>query len=187
MSTEPVTLMVARRVRKGCYRDFLAWLEEGKQLASDFPGYLGSGVLAPPEGDDEFQIICRFADEASLAAWKGSASRHAWLKRGGHLFAHPHEHRAKGLDHWFAPGVRPPRWKQSVAIWVAFFPVSLAFQLVSGDALNQLPLLPAVLVSTLVLTPLMTYVFIPLSTRLLGGWLQVDRHAESPSTHTLRR
>lgn len=44
-----------------CLQDFRTWLHEGQQLAADFPGYLGSGVLAPPPGDDEFQIIFRFA------------------------------------------------------------------------------------------------------------------------------
>lgn len=173
MSTEPVTLLVARRVRNGRYHDFLAWLHEGEHLATDFAGYLGSGVLAPPPGDDEYQIIFRFSDEQTLAAWEHSASRQAWLERGRDLFAHPHEHRVRGLDGWFGPAARrPPRWKQSIAIWLAFFPVSLSFNALFGEAFDGLPLLAAVLLSTLILTPLMTYLFIPLSTRLLGPWLQ---------------
>lgn len=56
-STSPVTLMVARRVASGRYRDFCHWLDEGRALAADFPGYLGSGVLAPPPDDDEYQCI----------------------------------------------------------------------------------------------------------------------------------
>lgn len=63
MSTPPVTLMVSRRAAHGRYQDLLAWLHEGEQLATDFPGYLGSGILAPPRDGDEFQIIFRFSDE----------------------------------------------------------------------------------------------------------------------------
>lgn len=181
MSADPVTLMVARRVRAGRYRDFLAWLDEGKQLASEFPGYLGSGVLAPPPGEAEYQIVCRFTDEAALAAWEQSASRDAWIARGSHLFLSPHAHRATGMDSWFNPGARPPRWKQSVAIWLAFFPVSLAFHALFGHFLSGLALLPAVFISTLALTPLMTYLFIPLSTRLLSGWLQAPQRARLAS------
>lgn len=48
MSAPPVTLMVSRRAAHGRYQDLLAWLHEGEQLATDFPGYLGSGILAPP-------------------------------------------------------------------------------------------------------------------------------------------
>lgn len=168
----PVTLLVARRVADGRYQDFIAWLHEGERLATDFPGYLGSGVLAPPPDDNEFQIIFRFADEQTLAAWEHSASRSAWLGRGAGLFAQPHEHRVSGLDGWF--GVtdrRPPRWKQAVAIWLAFFPVSLAFNFIFGPLLNELALMPRILVSTMALTPIMVYFFIPLSTRLLANWL----------------
>ncbi|MDE1911986.1 MAG: antibiotic biosynthesis monooxygenase [Pseudomonas sp.] len=172
MSTSPVTLMVARRVAKGRYEELMAWLREGEQLATDFPGYLGSGVLAPPPNDDEFQIIFRFADEKTLHAWEFSASRGAWLGRGSELFAAPSEHRVRGIDGWFgAAAARPPRWKQAVAIWLAFFPVSLLFNFGLEPLLSELGLLSRVLVSTLALTPLMVYFFIPLSTHLLAGWL----------------
>ena len=72
MSTPPVTLMVSRRAAHGRYQDLLAWLHEGEQLATDFPGYLGSGILAPPRDGDEFQIIFRFSDEPTLHAWEHS-------------------------------------------------------------------------------------------------------------------
>jgi antibiotic biosynthesis monooxygenase (ABM) superfamily enzyme len=188
MSTEPVTLMVARRVRDGRYHDLLAWLHEGEQLAADFPGYLGSGVLAPPPGDDEFQIVFRFADEQTLDSWEHSASRRAWLQRGSELFGQPHEHRARGIDTWFgiSDNAPPPRWKQSVAIWLAFFPVSLLFNVLFGGALSELSLVARILLSTLALTPLMTYLFIPLSTRLLAPWLHTPprlrvRHGKQPA------
>lgn len=175
MSADPVTLMVARRVARGRYHDFRAWLREGESLATDFPGYLGSGVLAPPPGDDEFQIVFRFADPQTLASWEHSASRRAWLARGCGLFAQPLEQRAVGLDAWFGSAQRPaPRWKQSVAIWLAFFPVSLAFNLLFAGALADLPLVARVLLSTLALTPLMTYLFIPLASRLLAPWLRAS-------------
>jgi antibiotic biosynthesis monooxygenase (ABM) superfamily enzyme len=172
MSTSPVTLMVARRVAEGRYQDLMVWLREGEQLATDFPGYLGSGVLAPPPDDDEFQIIFRFVDEQTLHAWEHSASRTAWLVRGSDLFGHKTEQRVSGIEGWFgAVGQRPPRWKQAVAIWLAFFPVSLLFNFVIGPLLSEMSLLPRVFISTLCLTPLMVYLFIPLSTRLLANWL----------------
>ena len=78
----------------------------------------------------------------------------------------------RGIDGWFgAAGARPPRWKQAVAIWLAFFPVSLLFNFGLGPLLSELDLFSRVLVSTLALTPLMVYLFIPLSTHLLSNWL----------------
>ncbi|QKE62455.1 antibiotic biosynthesis monooxygenase [Aquipseudomonas campi] len=186
MSADPVTLMVARRVHRERFPEFRTWLHEGQLLAADFAGYLGSGVLAPPAGDDEFQIVFRFADQATLAAWEHSASRRAWLQRGSGLFADPQERRIQGLDAWFGNSLRqPPRWKQSVAIWLAFFPVSLGFNLLFGGWLDDLSLTVRVLLSTLTLTPLMTYWFIPLSTRLLAPWLQA-RKTSAPTDPALQ-
>ena len=128
MSTAPVTLLVARRVAAGRYRDFLAWQREGEALAADFPGYLGSGALAPPAGGDEFQMIFRFADDATLAAWAPPprARPGSNAARGSSTNRAAPRH---GLAAWFDDNRKPPRWKQSVAIWLAFFPVSLAFNL----------------------------------------------------------
>jgi antibiotic biosynthesis monooxygenase (ABM) superfamily enzyme len=174
MSASPVTLMVARRVEHGRYADFNRWLNEGRELAADFTGYLGSGVLAPPADDDEYQIIFRFSSSETLAAWEHSASRHAWLARGKGLYEAPQEHRAMGLDTWFQNGDNsaPPRWKQAVAVWLAFFPISLLFQWLFGGVLADWALVPRVVVSTMMLTPVMVFVFIPLSMRLLAPWLQ---------------
>ena len=61
-------------------------------------------------------------------------------------------------------------------------PVSLAFNLVFGHWLTALDLVPRVLLSTLALTPVMVYLFIPLSTRLLASWLQ----ASPPAAGALR-
>ena len=69
-----------------------------------------------------------------------------------------------------------------MAIWLAFFPVSLAFNLLFGPWLATLDLLPRVMLSTLALTPVMVYLFIPLSTRLLASWL----HASPATTGALR-
>jgi antibiotic biosynthesis monooxygenase (ABM) superfamily enzyme len=165
--------MVARRVAKERYPHFTRWLNEGRHLAADFPGYLGSGVLAPPADDDEYQIIFRFSSAETLAAWEHSASRRAWLARGQGLFDAPHEHRAVGLDAWFqANSPAPPRWKQAVAVWLAFFPVSLLFHWLFGSTFASWPMFPRVMVSTLMLTPIMVFVFIPLSMRLLAPWLE---------------
>ena len=186
MSTLPVTLMVARRAAQGRYQDMMSWLREGEQLATDFPGYLGSGVLAPPADGGEFQIIFRFADEQTLHAWEFSASRSAWLGRGSELFADPTEHRVSGMEGWFgAVGQRPPRWKQAVAIWLAFFPVSLLFNVGLEPLLAELGLFSRVLVSTLALTPLMVYLFIPLSTHLLAGWLNPAPRRVKPGEATV--
>lgn len=82
-------------------------------------------------------------------------------------------HRVSGTEGWFGDSglQRPPRWKQAVAIWLAFFPVSLIFNFLFGHVLNEISLVPRIMLSTLALTPIMVFFFIPLSTRLLRNWL----------------
>jgi antibiotic biosynthesis monooxygenase (ABM) superfamily enzyme len=58
---------------------------------------------------------------------------------------------------------------------------------VLGPLLAQFELLPRIMISTLILTPLMVFWFIPLSTHLLSGWLHSNTQvpvapAESAST-----
>ena len=69
----------------------------------------------------------------------------------------------------------PPRWKQAVIIGLGFYPVNLAFTLLAVALIpgwrSFWPLL-TVLVSTLVLTPVMTYWVLPFITRMLRPWLQ---------------
>src|SRR5690606_32360494 len=61
-SSAPVTMLVTRHIAPERYGDFLAWMRQGEILAAGFPGFLGSGVLLPPEGGDQYQIVLRFAD-----------------------------------------------------------------------------------------------------------------------------
>lgn len=172
-SVAPVTLLITRRVSPARYQDFMAWIEQGKQLAASFPGYLGAGVFAPPPGSSDYQIIFRFSGDASLQRWANSAERHSWLEQGTELVLESAVREAHGLEGWFGQSA-PPRWKQAVSVWVGFFPVSLVFTLLFGSYLSALPTLWRVLCSTLILTPIMVFIFIPLCNRLLKSWLQPE-------------
>lgn len=92
--------------------------------------------------------------------------------------------RRTGIEGWFDPPVdhvvetfgepepsAPPRWKQAVTIWLAFFPLSLVATLLTTRFLADVPLAGRTLLMTLVLTPLMTYLVLPRITRLLHRWL----------------
>ncbi|HCV77260.1 MAG TPA: antibiotic biosynthesis monooxygenase, partial [Pseudomonas sp.] len=78
---------------------------EGEALATGHPGYLGSGVLTPPPGDNLVQIVFRFACPQTLDAWEHSDTRRLWLERGQGLFEAPLARRAQGMDDWFGAGL----------------------------------------------------------------------------------
>lgn len=171
----PVTMLVTRHIAPERYSDFLSWMRQGEILAAGFPGFLGSGVLQPPEGGDQYQIVLRFADEASLSRWEKSLPRRMWLERGTGLVRASHARRASGTDGWFAPQPSaPPRWKQAVSIWLAYFPVLLAFSILASEHISSLPVFWRVLVTSVTLTPVMVFVCIPVVTRVLRRWLRAS-------------
>lgn len=169
----PVTLLVTRRIAPDCYGAFLSWMRQGVLLAAGYPGFWGSGVLQPPEGGEQYEIVLRFSDEASLLRWENSLPRRMWLERGKDLVKTSQTHRVSGMDTWFGPQKSaPPRWKQAISIWIAYFPMLLLFSVTFSEPLRGLPVFWRVLITTLVMTPVLSFICIPVITRVLHRWLQ---------------
>ncbi len=55
--------------------------------------------------------------------------------------------------------------------WLTFFPLSLVTTLLLGLVAPDLPVVLRVLVTTVVMTPIMTYLALPFMTARLAWWL----------------
>ena len=102
----------------------------------------------------------------------------------GHLGASVQQ--LTGLETWFKlPGSNvptmkpPPRWKMWLVSLVAVYPLVLAFQALLVPKMTRLPLALRALLFPLVLLSLMTFVVMPMVTRLLRRWLG-PRQDEGP-------
>lgn len=179
----PVTVSVTRRVAPQHADEMTAWIRAGASLAERFPGFLGSGCVRPAVDSDEWHILYRFDSPESLAAWESSEQRRWWLESALGLVEDARREQRTGIEGWFdppkeydveelRPAARPPRWKQAVMIWFAFFPLSLATTLLLASLAPGLDTLTRVLVSTLAMTPVMTYLVLPFLTSRLEWWLQ---------------
>ncbi|MGK5522779.1 antibiotic biosynthesis monooxygenase [Micromonospora sp. URMC 107] len=189
----PVTVAVARRTDPARTSEMVAWMRAGTALAEAFPGFLGSGWVRSAPGSGEWHVIYRFADPETLRRWEESPQRHWWLSSAQGIVEHTRVERRTGVEGWFdpqrehvaetvpvgaeptAPPPSPPRWKQAVTIWLAFFPLSLTATLLTSRYLPDVPLAARVLMMTLTLTPLMTYLVLPRITRTLHWWLHGQR------------
>jgi antibiotic biosynthesis monooxygenase (ABM) superfamily enzyme len=179
----PVTVSITRRVDRSRLAEVTRWVQSGVNLANEHDGFLGSGWVRARHDSDEWHMLYRFADAQTLDAWEGSDDRAEWLYEGRELVEVSRVERRTGIEGWFdepQPGVAaaPPRWKQAITIWLGFFPLSLAFTYLTADLVpgwHQLWPLATVLMTTLCLTPTMTYVMLPFVTRLLQPWLQRPR------------
>lgn len=182
---QPVTVSVARTVLPGRTRQASAWAHAGQQLAREWPGYLGSGWVRSSADSDEWHMLYRFADADLLNDWEQSEERQWWIDSASGLVEVTRVERRTGIEGWFAqPGdvrlavpetVVPPRWKQMVSIFLPFFPLSLLANFLLHPLTRDWPLVLQVLLATCLLTPLMTYIFLPATTRLLGPWLRKKR------------
>ncbi|WP_018220282.1 antibiotic biosynthesis monooxygenase [Salinispora pacifica] len=191
----PVTVSVSRRTDPARTQEMVAWMRAGTALAEAFPGFLGAGWIRSAPGSGEWHMLYRFADDETLRRWEESPQRHWWLASAQGVVEHTQVERRTGVEGWFsrrgqvvepvsaaptAPPPSPPRWKQAVTIWLAFFPLSLTATLLTGRFMPDVPVPARVLLMTLTLTPLMTYVVLPRITQALGWWLHGRPPARGP-------
>jgi len=176
----PVTVSITRLVEPDRIPEVTRWVQSGVNLANRYPGFLGSGWVRSTAQSREWHMLYRFADHDSLSTWETSDDRLRWLDLGRDLVVESRVERRSGIEGWFdvpqdAPAsAAPPRWKQAVSIWLGFFPVNLVFTLLVGafvPAFAHLPAFPRVLVTTLVLTPIMTFWVLPFVTKTIRPWL----------------
>jgi uncharacterized protein len=184
-SDEPVTVLYSRRVKPGREADFEAWARGIVAAARQFPGHLGASVLDAP-GSREYHILFSFADRRSLRTWLDSEQRRRWLARVDELLeADRGLQQLTGLETWFKlPGANvptmkpPPRWKMWLISLVAVYPLVLGFQALVVPRMVRLPLPLRALVFPLVLLTLMTFVVMPVVTRVLRRWLGARQDEE---------
>ncbi len=180
----PVTVSITRHVEPERVDQMIAWVRAGSSLAERFPGFLGTGWVRPRVDSDVWHMLYRFDGPTSLAAWEASEQRSWWLESAQGIVGESVRERRTGIEGWFdAPEERavddlrpastpPPRWKQAVMIWTAFFPLSLVAGLLLRELAPGLSIVPRVLLTTVLMTPVMTYLVLPQLTRRLEWWLQ---------------
>jgi antibiotic biosynthesis monooxygenase (ABM) superfamily enzyme len=171
-----VTVVVTRTPKPGREPDYEEWLRGVAKVSMRFPGHLGLTVLRPPPGSRRYTIVFRFDTVEHLQAWESSDERRAWVARAAAMCEDTEIARLTGMETWFTlPGggamVPPPRWKMVIVTFAVAYPLIQIFTATLGAWLSFLhPLVRgAIMGACLVLT--MTYVGMPLATRLLKRWL----------------
>lgn len=180
----PVTVSIVRHVAPEYAEQMVAWVRSGTSLAERFDGFLGTGWVRPSPDSDEWHMLYRFRDHASLEAWQSSPQREWWLGSAQGLVGESRLERRTGIEGWFdepeshdvedlrPTPAGPPRWKQATVIWFAFFPLSLALGLILLGLGLDLNIVLRTLITTLVATPIMTYGLLPWMTKRFQWWLK---------------
>jgi uncharacterized protein len=119
-------------------------------------------------------IIHSFADEATGRAWMQSEER-AKLVQEAAAFSTPYTQAADGLEAWFTlpdmSHTSPPKWKLFLTTIPSAYIASLVVILLINLFLRGWSLLITNAIVTVFLAFMLTYIGIPISTRLLSAWL----------------
>jgi antibiotic biosynthesis monooxygenase (ABM) superfamily enzyme len=172
----PVTLVIRHRVKPGSEAAFEEWLRGISQAATRFDGHSGFNVVRPADPSrPEYVVFLRFDSFANLERWEQSEERREWLDRLEPLTIHPPaRERHTGMEVWFTPPAgraAPPRYKMVPVTLLAIYPLILLAQATLVPLLSGWPVLLRTLVTSALLVCLMTYVAMPLVTRLFSRWL----------------
>jgi antibiotic biosynthesis monooxygenase (ABM) superfamily enzyme len=173
----PVTVMMSRRPMPGREKAFEEYLAGVTGAARLRPGHLGVTIFRPlrPE-DKDYHILFKFDRRSNLERWETSEERARWRELARTVSEKPKRQVVTGLEAWFALpsqaiNLPPPTYKMAMVVWLAIFLLITVIQLLFGDLLQELPLVLRTFVMTAVTVPLMTFLVMPLLTRVFKNWL----------------
>jgi len=174
----PVTVDVVQKIKPGCEADFEAVLTDLTEAAKTFAGHLGVNVFRPADRTNpEYRIVFKFDHLSNLHQWEASPIRRKLLERAKRLTVGDSQWRTlTGLETWFTLStqqaiVPPPRYKMLIVTCLAAFPTINLINWALHPVDRFLPPLLRLLLGTVILLSLMTYVVMPRVTKLFAGWL----------------
>jgi len=179
--TEPVTVIVAQRVKPGREEEYEAWVSHIAQVASIYPGHMGTNVVRPqPRVRPEYVVVFRFDCYEHLKVWMTSRDREDWLAKVKPLIASdPEIQQVSGIEAWFSlPGQAlktPPRYKTALLSWIAVYVLINLLNRFVTPLLQAFPVWIASLIICGIMVVLLTYVIMPQVTQLFGKWLYQNR------------
>lgn len=174
-ASKEVTVVVNRKIKPDCEKDYDEWLRRFLILGRKVPGYLGTTTIMETNTDSTVRhIIHRFRDKASLDAWENSEELRKLIAEVDN-YSTPYLQKATGLETWFTlPDLKtivpPPKWKMAIVAFIGAYCISSVALYVLSLLLGQ-QLLLINLFMNIILVIGLTYFAMPLLSRLLRRWL----------------
>ena len=173
--TAPMTLVEGRMIKPGHENDFYAWVHRALATSERFPGSQSVKILTLGKEQSVVRyIVHTFVDESTGRAWVQSEERAKLLQEAA-TFSTPYTQTASGLEAWFTlpdvPNAAPPKWKLFLTTIPSAYLASLVVILILNAFLHGWSLLVTNAIVTVFLAFMLTYIGLPLSTRILHSWL----------------
>jgi antibiotic biosynthesis monooxygenase (ABM) superfamily enzyme len=176
---EPIALLITHFVPEDRADDFLAHQEKIVDFGKEFEGYGGFVVFPPTEDQPRvYNVMVQFESMALLQEFWRSDKFTAWKEALDEIVEEQVEfHYTNGLEHWFPRDARPPQgdppstYKMAVVVFFAILPLVLVLPPLAANLLSGVHWFLGTLLTTAVMVLVMSYVAMPLMTRLFRPWL----------------
>ena len=188
--SNPVTVIVKRIAKKDKIKEFEEWLSGISKEVSRQEGSMGIDIIKPTpnisnKSKPEYVIIFRFNTYENLDKWEKSPIRHEWLQKGRKLAESDYDvQKMTGLEFWFTPYFKdesspmiplqpPPRYKMVIVTIpvISILILTLVPQIHFLTEMLSIPFPIRLVIALTITVLLMTYVIMPLLTKLLKPWL----------------
>ena len=188
--SKPVTVIVKRIAKKDKIKEFEEWLSGISKEVSRQEGSMGIDIIKPTpnignKSKPEYVIIFRFNTYENLDKWEKSPIRHEWLQKGRKLAESNYDvKKMTGLEFWFTPYSNdesspmiplqpPPRYKMVIVTIpvISILLMTLVPQIHFLTEMLSIPFPIRLVIALTITVLLMTYVIMPLLTKLLKPWL----------------
>jgi uncharacterized protein len=170
-----VTAVMSQRVRPEAWDEFRRAHVEISTTMRSFEGFLSCELAEPVPGvQDDHVVVFAFDSREHLNRWFESPERQQVLELIEPLIEGDRTlNVVGGFAGWFSVdhSNEPPRWKQAVAVLIALFPTTLILGLLQRNFAPDVAWVPALFVSNVIGIAALTWLLMPLVTRLLSDWL----------------
>ena len=171
---QPITTILKIKYKEGFKEECLQWMLETASVSSNFDGFIEKNICISAEEERELLNIFTFSNNESLQLWENSEDRIDQTKKGEiFIDAIKQKSQLAGLEFMFPTAKPPKRWKMVVITVCVIFILlnSLVPVLQQFFSLLHLPILLKSLFGVVVMVILMTFLILPILTKILGRWL----------------
>ena len=178
---ELVTLVVRTHIKPGRQEEYEVWLHGINEEVQRFKRFQGVTILRPEStghAHPEYVAVVRFASYDDLRRWEASPEYAEWINRLQPLALEEVVfNNLTGMEGWFTlpghkVGVPPPKYKMAVVGMFGASPfVLLIIPLLVAYLSAVVPPVLVSLILLLLMSSVMTWVTMPLTTRMLRRWL----------------
>ncbi|GAA5442484.1 hypothetical protein Misp06_00658 [Microbulbifer sp. NBRC 101763] len=188
--TVPATIVVFERVKPDRIRGYKKWLGKIGEAAESHPGFLGRELLKPIKGlQDDWVIIIRFDSEENLNLWLSSPI-HKVLMEEAESFLERVQYKkiGRGFEDWLAHarGIKnsalPPQWKMAMLIILALYPIIMLISIWILPLMENWKSAMSLFVSSLISVSVLTWVAMPIVTRVFSFWLSGGEEVKTKTT-----